>query len=149
MVKFPASLSLALGFAISLLLLFTGCGGSTSNAPEAASADTVYMDSIQADSLSHSPFPLEWEDGEITSVNQESKLLVIDYVMAEEAFMSYYTMTEEERRVEQNYFCKILKLEELSDFVKQSKQTKSDVKINVIGITSRERFTVNVPTEDL
>lgn len=149
MVKFPASLSLALGFAISLLLLFTGCGGSTSNAPEAASADTVYMSSIQADSLSHSPFPLEWEDGEITSVNQESKLLVIDYVMAEEAFMSYYTMTEEERRVEQNYFCKILKLEELSDFVKQSKQTKSDVKINVIGITSRERFTVNVPTEDL
>lgn len=130
-------------------LFLASCGSNTTSSEQQdiALADSSCLDSVVADTILD--VPIEWEEGEITIPSKDSKSLVIDYVMAEEPFMSYYTMTESERDSEKNYFRKILNIEQIAPLVKQSKESKSEVKINVIGITSRESFIVKFTSVEL
>ena len=131
------------------VLFLASCGSNTtpSEQQDTALADSSCLDSVVADTILDAP--IEWEEGEITIPSKDAKSLVIDYVMAEEPFMSYYTMTESERDLEKNYFRKILNIEQIAPLVKQSKESKSEVKINVIGITSRESFIVKFTSAEL
>ena len=131
------------------VLFLASCGSNTTSSEQQdiALADSSCLDSVVADTILD--VPIEWEEGEITIPSKDSKSLVIDYVMAEEPFMSYYTMTESERDSEKNYFRKILNIEQIAPLVKQSKESKSEVKINVIGITSRESFIVKFTSAEL
>ena len=130
-------------------LFLASCGSNTTSSEQQdiALADSSCLDSVVADTILD--VPIEWEEGEITIPSKDPKSLVIDYVMAEEPFMSYYTMTESERDSEKNYFRKILNIEQIAPLVKQSKESKSEVKINVIGITSRESFIVKFTSAEL
>ena len=102
--------------------------------------------SVKMESLS---LPLEWEDGKISAIRQDSTLLVIDYIMSEEAFMSYYSMTDDERNFEKSYFRKLLTLQELELLVKQCKETSANIRLNIYGITSNECFSLDFSSNDL
>ena len=113
---------------------------------ETSNSLTSQSDSAKMGSPS---LPLEWEDGKISAIRQDSTLFVIDYVMSEEAFMSYYSMTDDERSFEKSYFCKLLSIQELELLVKQCKETSANIRLNIYGITSNECFSLDFSSKDL
>jgi hypothetical protein len=96
-----------------------------------------------------SELPIANEEGEFQKVVQNDDVVVIDYVMAEERFMSYYSMSEEERNEEKLNFRELLDVMPFESLLYQCYEKKVGIRLNVIGITSKEKFVIDFKAEEL
>ena len=146
MVKFSVSGSL-LVCGLLMFSVFTSCGDAKSNAGKEVvnqeCSDTADGDQLQvAVTTLRSELPIANEEGEFQKVVRKDEVVVIDYVMAEERFMSYYSMSEEERNEEKLNFRELLEVTPFKSLLYQCYEKKVGVRLNVIGVTSREQFVV-------
>ncbi len=153
MVKFSLSGSL-LVCGLMMFSVFTSCGDAKGNAGKEAvnqeCSDTADGDQLQvAVSTLRSELPIANEDGEFQKVSQKDDVVVIDYVMAEERFMSYYSMSEEERNDEKLNFRELLDVTPFESLLYQCYEKKVGIRLNVIGITSKEKFVIDFKAEEL
>ena len=152
MVKFSLSGSL-LVCGLLMFSVFASCSGGNGNS--AQEVGQVYSDTVNSDQLQNvvstlrSKMPIANEDGEFQSVTQGEEQVVIDYVMAEERFMSYYSMSEEERNDEKHSFRELLEVTPFKSLLYQCNEENVSIRLNVIGITSKEKFVIDFKAEEL
>ena len=153
MVKFSLSGSL-LVCGLLMFSVFASCGDAKSNAAKEVvnqeCSDTADGDQLQvAVTTLRSELPIANEEGEFQKVSQKDDVVVIDYVMAEERFMSYYSMSEEERNEEKLNFRELLDVTPFESLLYQCYEKKVGIRLNVIGVTSREQFAVYFSVDEL
>lgn len=153
MVKFSVSGSL-LVCGLLMFSVFASCGDAKSNADKEVvsqeCSDTADGDQLQvAVSTLRSELPIANEEGEFQKVVQKDEVVVIDYVMAEERFMSYYSMSEEERNEEKQNFRELLDVTPFESLLYQCYEQRVGIRLNVIGVTSREQFSVYFGVDEL
>lgn len=153
MVKFSQSGSL-LVCGLLMFSVFASCGDAKSNADKEVvsqeCSDTADGDQLQvAVSTLRSELPIANEEGEFQKVVQKDEVVVIDYVMAEERFMSYYSMSEEERNEEKLDFRELLDVTPFESLLYQCYEQQVGIRLNVIGVTSREQFSVYFGVDEL
>lgn len=153
MVKFSVSGSL-LVCGLLMFSVFASCGDAKSNADKEVvsqeCSDTADGDQLQvAVSTLRSELPIANEEGEFQKVVQKDEVVVIDYVMAEERFMSYYSMSEEERNEEKSNFRELLDVTPFESLLYQCYEQQVGIRLNVIGVTSREQFSVYFGVDEL
>ena len=134
--------------------VFASCGDAKSNADKEVvsqeCSDTADGDQLQvAVSTLRSELPIANEEGEFQKVVQKDEVVVIDYVMAEERFMSYYSMSEEERNEEKLDFRELLDVTPFESLLYQCYEQQVGIRLNVIGITSKEKFVIDFKAEEL
>ena len=153
MVEFSLSGSL-LVCGLLMFSVFASCGDAKGNAGKEVvnqeSSDTADGDQLQtAVTTLRSELPIANEDGEFQKVSQKDDVVVIDYVMAEERFMSYYSMSEEERNEEKLNFRELLDVTTFESLLYRCYERKVGIRLNVIGITSKEKFVIDFKAEEL
>ncbi len=153
MVKFSVSGSL-LVCGLLMFSVFASCGDAKSNADKEVvsqeCSDTADGNQLQvAVSTLRSELPIANEEGEFQKVVQKDEVVVIDYVMAEERFMSYYSMSEEERNEEKLNFRELLDATPFESLLYQCYEQQVGIRLNVIGITSKEKFVIDFKAEEL
>ena len=153
MVKFSLSGSL-LVCGLLMFSVFASCGDAKNNAGKEV-VNQECSDSVDGDQLQtavttlSSELPIANEEGEFQKVSQKDDVVVIDYVMAEERFMSYYSMSEEERNEEKLNFRELLDVTPFESLLYQCYEKKVCIRLNVIGVTSREQFAVYFSVDEL
>lgn len=155
--KWMVKFSLSGSFLVCGLLMFsvfTSCGDAKGNADKEVvnqeCSDTADGDQLQvAVTTLRSELPIANEEGEFQKVSQKDDVVVIDYVMAEERFMSYYSMSEEERNEEKLNFRELLDVTPFESLLYQCYEKKVGIRMNVIGITSKEKFVIDFKAEEL
>jgi len=153
MVKFSLSGSL-LVCGLLMFSVFASCGDAKTNADKAVvsqeCSDSADGDQLQvAVSTLRSELPIANEEGEFQKVVQKDEVVVIDYVMAEERFMSYYSMSEEERNEEKLNFRELLDVTPFESLLYHCYEQQVGIRLNVIGITSKEKFVIDFKAEEL
>lgn len=153
MVKFSVSGSL-LVCGLLMFSVFASCGDTKGNAGKEVvnqeCSDTADGDQLQtAVTTLRSELPIANEEGEFQKVVQKDEVVVIDYVMAEERFMSYYSMSEEERNEEKLDFRELLDATPFESLLYQCYEQQVGIRLNVIGVTSREQFSVYFSVDEL
>ena len=153
MVKFSLSGSL-LVCGLMMFSVFASCGDAKGNAGKEVvnqeCSDTADGDQLQVVvSTLRSELPIANEEGEFQKVSQKDDVVVVDYVMAEERFMSYYSMSEEERNEEKLNFRELLDVMPFESLLYQCYEKKVGIRMNVIGITSKEKFVIDFKAEEL
>ena len=153
MVKFSQSGSL-LVCGLLMFSVFASCGDAKSNADKEVvsqeCSDSAAGDQLQVTvSTLRSELPIANEEGEFQKVVQKDEVVVIDYVMAEERFMSYYSMSEEERNEEKLDFRGLLDVTPFESLLYQCYEQQVGIRLNVIGVTSREQFSVYFSVDEL
>ena len=153
MVKFSVCGSL-LVCGLLMFSVFASCGDAKGNADKEVvsqeCSDTADGDQLQvAVSTLRSELPIANEEGEFQKVVQKDEVVVIDYVMAEERFMSYYSMSEEERNEEKLNFRELLDVTPFESLLYQCNKENVSIRLNVIGVTSREQFSVYFGVDEL
>ena len=152
MVKFSLSGSL-LVCGLLMFSVFASCGDAKGNAGKEVvnqeSSETADGDQLQtAVTTLCSELPIANEEGEFQKVSQKDDVVVIDYVMAEEHFMSYYSMSEEERNEEKLNFRELLDVTPFESLLYQCNEENVSIRLNVIGITSKEKFFIDFKVEE-
>ena len=152
MVKFSLSGSL-LVCGLLMFSVFASCGDAKGNAGKEVvnqeSSETADGDQLQtAVTTLRSELPIANEEGEFQKVSQKDDVVVIDYVMAEERFMSYYSMSEEERNEEKLNFRELLDVTPFESLLYQCNEENVSIRLNVIGITSKEMFFIDFKVEE-
>ena len=152
MVKISVSGSL-LVCGLLMFCVFASCGDAKGNAGKEV-VNQECSDSVDGDQLQtavttlRSELPIANEEGEFQKVSQKDDVVVIDYVMAEERFMSYYSMSEDERNEEKLNFRELLDVTPFESLLYQCNEENVSIRLNVIGITSKEKFFIDFKVEE-
>lgn len=125
----------------------SACKGNTSGSSasaELSTTDSVSPNVEQQVQDIHQRIPLTVDEGTIPQVTYANHEIVIEYVMPEERFMSYYERPVEQRVTERQSFMDMLQTEELQELIASCKTQNILVILKVVGVTSGESFTIEL-----